>query len=72
MEIDEIYPVGDGDENQFIELVDTGRVCAWIRSTDRRRANLSFTEGPERQIAYAVEDLLTRYGIDLNKEHGGN
>jgi hypothetical protein len=30
----------------------------WIKDSERRPAVLSFTEGPERQIAYAIENLL--------------
>lgn len=40
------------------ERVNTGRVIAWIRDPRRGRAHTSFTEGPDRQIAYAVEDVL--------------
>lgn len=32
------------------------RLVEWIRSDKRRPANVSFTAGPERQVAYAVED----------------
>lgn len=39
---------------------DTERVTAWIRDPKRKAANIAFTEGPERQIAYAVEALLWR------------
>lgn len=38
---------------------DAGRVVEWIRSgATRKPAVGAFTEGPERQIAYAVEDVL--------------
>ncbi|MHB1643930.1 MAG: hypothetical protein ACYCS8_15005 [Acidithiobacillus sp.] len=40
------------------DLVNTERVIAWIRNPRRGRANTSFTEGPDRQIAYAVEDTF--------------
>lgn len=30
----------------------------WINNPNRKQALLSFTEGPERQIAYAVEDAI--------------
>lgn len=45
-------------ETQAVRLVhsaDAERVIEWIRS-GTNRAVLAFTEGPERQIAYAVED----------------
>ncbi len=38
---------------------DAGRVVEWIRAgTTRNSAVSAFTEGPERQVAYAVEDAL--------------
>ncbi len=40
------------------ERVNTERIIAWIRNPHRGRANMSFTEGPDRQIAYAVEDAF--------------
>lgn len=40
------------------DRVDAERVIAWIRNPSRGRANTSFTEGPDRQIAYAVEDAF--------------
>jgi hypothetical protein len=40
------------------ERVNTERVIAWIRDPHRGRANTSFTEGPDRQIAYAVDDAF--------------
>lgn len=40
------------------ERVNAERVIAWIRDPHRERANMSFTEGPDRQIAYAVEDAF--------------
>lgn len=39
-------------------LADADRVIAWIRTPARRAAVASFTAGPERQVAYAVEDTL--------------
>lgn len=51
-------------------FADAGRVVEWIRSGDgRRRAVNAFTEGPERQIAYAVEDVLLA-GRAKQKEGG--
>lgn len=42
---------------------DAGRMVEWIRSgATRKPAVSSFTEGPERQIAYAVEDALAMIG----------
>lgn len=31
------------------------RLIAWIKSNPRKPANLAFTEGPDRQVAYAIE-----------------
>ncbi len=45
-------------EQQLTERADALRVIAWIRDPARRRANIAFTEGPERQIAYAIEDVF--------------
>lgn len=40
---------------------DAGRVVEWIRTGATRKSAVSaFTEGPERQIAYAVEDVLAK------------
>lgn len=39
---------------------DVERVVAWMAEPTRKPAPLAFTEGPERLIAYAVEDLLRR------------
>lgn len=41
-------------------LADVSRVLAWLDSEPRRPAVLSFTEGPERQLAYRFEMLLSR------------
>lgn len=41
-------------------LADAGRVIEWIRAGDRTPAASAFTAGPERQIAYAVEDVLAK------------
>lgn len=34
------------------------RLIAWLRSSPRKQANMAFTDGPLRQVAYAVEDAL--------------
>lgn len=34
------------------------RVEAWIRDKNRKPAHLSFTEGPERNVCYAIEELM--------------
>ena len=39
---------------------DAGRLIAWIQSSDRKPANTAFTEGPDRQVAYAVEWIFTQ------------
>jgi len=44
--------------DRSLRLADSERVCAWIDDPRRKRAVLSFTEGPERQIAYRFEGLL--------------
>lgn len=31
---------------------------AWIRNPKRTPANTAFTEGPDRQVAYAFEDAI--------------
>ncbi len=38
-------------------MVDPDRMTAWISDPNREPANQAFTKGPERQIAYAIEDL---------------
>ncbi len=43
-----------------LRLADAERICAWIDDPGRKSAVLSFTEGPERQIAYRFELLLGR------------
>lgn len=49
---------------------DAGRVVEWIRTgVARKLAVHAFTEGPERQIAYAVEDALA--GIGALRPEGG-
>jgi len=35
--------------------VDAARVLEWMRTPDRKPANLAFTDGPERQAAYWIE-----------------
>lgn len=37
---------------------DVDRVVAWINDPKRKPSYTTFTEGPERQIAYAVEGLI--------------
>lgn len=34
---------------------DAGRVLEWMRTQNRKPANLAFTDGPERQAAYWIE-----------------
>lgn len=36
------------------------RVIAWMRDPERKPANIQFTAGSERQIAYAFEDAMRR------------
>jgi hypothetical protein len=40
------------------EHADAARLSAWILDTRRKPAVTAFTEGPERQIAYAIETML--------------
>jgi hypothetical protein len=42
------------------EHADAERLVEWINDPQRKPAYLAFTEGPERQVAYAVEGLLRR------------
>ena len=38
------------------------RVCGWIHEGDARKpAQAQFTDGPERQVAYMIEWLLTKH-----------
>lgn len=39
---------------------DADRVVAWINDPKRKPSYTAFTEGPERQIAYAIEAVLWR------------
>lgn len=40
------------------EYADAGRVINWVNNSCKPPANTHFTEGPERQIAYAIEKAL--------------
>ena len=40
------------------DMADYRRVMEWIYDPERKPANLAFTEGPERQLAYTVEWLI--------------
>ena len=40
---------------QAQQTTDAARVLEWMRTPNRKPANLAFTEGPERQAAYWVE-----------------
>lgn len=40
------------------EHANAKRVLEWINDPHRKRAVLSFTEGPERQVAYAAENRV--------------
>lgn len=35
------------------------RISSWLKESPRRPANLAFTEGPERQMAYHIEDAMS-------------
>ena len=37
---------------------DTTRLIEWVRDLNRKPAVTSFTEGPARQVAYAIENAL--------------
>lgn len=41
--------------SQQSEVADAARVIAWATDPNRKRANLAFTAGPERQAAYWIE-----------------
>lgn len=43
------------------EYADAKRLIAWINDCERKTANTAFTEGSERQVAYAVEAKLSAY-----------
>lgn len=45
--------------------MDTQTLIEWINNPHRKPAPLSFTEGPERQIAYHIEGAIRR-AQDLN------
>lgn len=46
------------------------RVAAWIRTEKRMPANLAFTAGPERDIAYAVEELIEKLTMRTGGQNG--
>jgi hypothetical protein len=49
-------------------FADAGRLVEWIRiGVARKPAVSAFTDGPERQIAYAVEDVLAKTAPDAEK-----
>jgi hypothetical protein len=41
------------------------RIIGWIKSEPRKSAVTAFTEGPLRQIAYAVEDAIRARGEEM-------
>jgi len=41
------------------------RIIKWVQSRDRKPANIEFTEGPERQMAYVIEDIIN----NLSRKH---
>ena len=51
-----------------IEKADAERLVMWIRNPSRQRAVTAFTEGPERQVAYAVEDVINRLSGGAREE----
>lgn len=46
------------------------RVIEWIRAPKRKPANSAFSAGPERQVAYAVEDVLAGIGMKGGGDDG--
>lgn len=40
------------------EYAHAGRLVAWLQNARRPPANAAFTEGPERQVAYASEEAI--------------
>lgn len=53
--------VGMGRNRKCLEFhADYRRVVEWVKNPKRKQANLAFTEGPERLIAYAVEEALKK------------
>lgn len=49
------------------DKADYRAVMEWIFNHDRKSAVTAFTEGPERQIAYAVEWLIGEITDPMNK-----
>lgn len=54
-----------GARSQYLKLIDerigdtnVAMLIEWLRDLDRKPAVLSFTEGPARQLAYAIEAAL--------------
>lgn len=47
---------------------DAGRVLEWMRTPDRKPANLAFTDGPERQAAYWIEIAQQRVAQQTTEE----
>lgn len=45
---------------------DADRVVAWINNPKRQPPSAAFTEGPERQIAYAIEGLMLSHFVIEN------
>lgn len=45
------------------EQADASRLIEWINDPNRKHANIAFTEGPERQVAYAIEGLFGKTGF---------
>lgn len=46
------------------------RLIAWINDPKRKMPIHAFTEGPDRQIAYAVEELFRKMFEHLESENG--
>jgi hypothetical protein len=44
------------------EYANAARLVEWINDPKRKPANTEFTEGPERQVACAIEQLLVKSG----------
>ncbi len=54
------------------EIADAARVLEWMRTPNRKPAQMAFTHGPERQAAYWIEiaqaNAETKRGANANEE----
>lgn len=51
-----------GSRVRVNEYARTSRIIDWLKQEKKKPANIEFTEGPERQVAYHIEMALEEQG----------